>query len=260
MKFTKIIIGLAVLCLFACNKDEQNTIDCLPANLQNGVIAFYPFNAGSLLDESSSTNDLTNATAAVSTTDRNGNANCAYLFDSSQSTEEFLSTTNTNFLNGLNAFSISVWYQPMDSTRDHGKFEVLVSRGDMGTCPDRNGEWSVGLYDCRRAVFGHNNSVWADLTNASSFICQGEIDNLTGTWHHVVAVKDNDNYEIYFNGILNESASGNAGCTNLQLAQDIGDLFIGKYYSGKIDDIIIYNRSLSSAEVNSLFELEPCCQ
>lgn len=259
MKFTKIVYVLLAVFLIACNKDEEESLGCIPINLQSGVIAFYPFSGGSLLDESTASNDLTNTTGAVSVIDRNGNPNCAYLFDRSQTADQFLTTTNTNFLDGLNAFSIALWYQPIDNTRGGGDFEVLISRGDGLTCPNRNGEWSVALYDCRRAVLGHNNSVWAALM-VTPIDCQAEVNAQTDTWHHVVAVKDNDTYQIYINGILNESDTGNAGCTNLQLSQDIGDLFIGKDYSGKIDDLIIYDRALSSAEVSSLYQVEPCCQ
>jgi len=247
-----------VLCFLGCNKDEEVKLDCLPSNLQNGVIAFYPFNSGSLLDESAGSNDLTNTTSAVASTDRNGNSDCAYLFNNTQPTEQFLTSTNSNFLNGLNVFSIALWYQPINASRDGGDFEVLISRGDGLSCPDRNGQWSVGLYDCRRAVFGHNNSVWTDLT-ISPIDCEAEVNALTDRWHHVVAVKENDTFQIYFNGVLNESETGNAGCNNLQLAQDIGDLFIGKRYAGKIDDIIIYDRALTSVEVASLYQVEPCC-
>ncbi len=260
MKFTKILFGLFVLCLISCSKDEEITLDCIPINAQTGVIAFYPFNNGSLLDESSGSTDLTNPTAATPTTDRNGNANCAYLFDGRQPTEQFLTTTATTVLDGLDAFSVSLWYQPIDTTRDGGDFELLLSRGDGVSCPDRNGEWSVALYDCRRVVFGHNTSVWAKPVTGLFIECQDEINALTDRWHHVVAVKNNDTYQIYFNGALEETETGNAGCNNMQLAQDIGDLFIGKRFTGKIDDIIIYDEALTAAQVTLLYELEPCCE
>jgi hypothetical protein len=59
---------------------------------------------------------------------------------------------------------------------------------------------------------------------------------------------------------LNGTKSGNGACSNLHLAQDIGDMFIGTAYTGRIDDILIYNRELSALEVTELFNLEPCCQ
>ncbi len=253
-----LIVALIAMGIIGCTDEETTSItaDCLSANLQTGIIAFYPFNNGSLIDESLQGNDLINNTNATSTSDRNGNPNCAYTFDNSQAIEEFLTTSNSAFLNNLTNFSVSLWYQPNDTSRDDGKYEILLSRGDASHCPDRRGEWSVGLYDCRRAVFGHNNSVWA---NRPLIDCDEELKQLTDEWHHVVAVKNNDEYKIYFNGILNESATGNANCTNLHLAQDIGDLFLGKFYTGKIDDVIIYNRVVSDQEVTELFQLETCC-
>ena len=148
----------------------------------------------------------------------------------------------------------------MDTTRNGGSIEILLSRGMESHCPNRRGEWSVSLFDCRIAVFGHNNSVWANPITGFSNGCQGEINALTEKWHHVVAIKNGDDYKLYFNGNLDESESGDANCTNLHLAEDIGDLFIGSQYTGKIDDILIYNRELSQAEVTELFELEPCCK
>ncbi len=245
--------------IISCGDNDEFTVDCLPSNLQNGVIAFYPFNDGSLNDESLNSNDIINSTTAVPSSDRNGNSNCAYKFDNSQAIEEFLTTTNSGFLNGLNEFSVSIWYEPMDTTRSGGSFEVLLSRGKEGHCPDRRGEWSVGLYDCRKAVFGHNNSVWANGISGNG--CQGEVIALTDKWHHVVAVKNGDDYKIYFNGNLDEAANGNANCgSTLHLAENIGDMFVGSNYTGIIDDIIIYNRELSQTEVTELFELESCCK
>lgn len=258
----KIFLLILTIGIFSCADDEEVfQINCLSTNLQNDVIAFYPFNNGSLADQSSNGNILNNSTTASSTTDRNGNLTCAYQFDNSQGDNEFLTTTSTNVLNGLNQFSISIWYQPMDSLRDGGDFEVLLSRGDGTSCPNKNGEWSVSLYDCRKAVFGHDNSVWAEeITDISTVGCEGEVIELTDKWHHVVAVKNNDDYKIYFNGNLNETATGDANCTNFNAANDIGDLFIGKRYTGKIDDVIIFNRAITQSDVTELYELDGCCQ
>ena len=254
----KTIALFLIIGIFSCGEEEKFTVDCLPPNLQTGVIAFYPFNGGALADASPNNNGLTNPTTAIPAADRNGNADCAYQFDNSSGNDEFLTTTNSNFLNGRNTFSLSLWYRP-EGAREDGSFEVLFSRGDQSRCPNRRGEWSVALYDCRRAVFGHNNSVWADKTIASNG-CQEEIDALTGQWHHVVAVKDGDDYQLYFNGNLDEVKSGNANCTNLHIAQDMGDVFVGTDFTGRIDDIIVYNRALSAQEVTELYGLGGCCE
>lgn len=180
---------MLAISIINCTGDEPFNVGYLPANLQNGVIAFYPFNKGSLRDESTNSNSLTNPTTANPTTDRNVNVNCAFQFDNSQTDEEFLTTTHSNFLNGLDEFSVSIWYEPLNATRNGASFEVLKARGDQLRCPNRSGEWSIGLYDCRRAVFGHNNSVWANTIAGFSNGCQGEIDAITNKWHHVVVYK-----------------------------------------------------------------------
>lgn len=251
MKKLPPFLFLLLLSISSCKKDEF-TVDCLPPNLQNGVLAFYPFNNGSLNDESPNNHNLLNTTSADTTSDRFGNSNCAYVFDNHLGPTEFLTTTNTSFLNHLASFSISVWYEALDTSIQGVYLEGLVGRGfGPAHCPDRIGEWSVGIYDGRRPVFGHNNSVWANAGSPPQI----------NYWHHVVAVKSNDTFTIYQNGIQYGQDTGNAECTPpLQLAQDIGDLFIGNRFTGKIDDILIYNRELTVSEIGELFNLESCCK
>lgn len=257
----RILVLFLIIGSISCGDDETEfQSDCLPLNLQNGVIAFYAFSGGGLDDESSNSNNISNLTTANPTTDRNGNQYCAFHFDNSQTTKEFLTTSNSNFLNNLDEFSAAIWYEPLDTTRSGGSFEILLGRGEEARCPNRRGEWSIGLYDCRRAVFGHNNSVWANTITGFSNGCQGEVVALTDKWHHVVVTKHNDEYKIYFNGNLDESETGNANCTNLHIAEDTGDLFIGKNFTGRVDDILIYNRELAHSEIMELYKLEPCCE
>ena len=258
------ILCIALL-IFSCSDDDApipNIVEaaCLTNTLGNSIIAFYPFNGGALTDESGDNHNLLNTTNASSTSDRNGNPNCAYKFDNSQTAAEFLTTSNSDFLNGLNEFSISVWYQPMDSTIIGVTTHGIFSRGNEGRCPNRIGEWSMSLFDCRRAVFGHDNSVWAfPVTNFVNG-CDGEAEELVDKWHHVVGIKNGNEYKIYFNGVLNETDTDDANCNNFQPAQDLGDVFVGFKFTGKIDDIIIYDREILQSEVTELFELESCCQ
>lgn len=172
-------------------------------------------------------------------------------------------TTKTDFLNNLQEFSISLWYEPLDTTREGGDFETLICR-DLGkSCPNRNGQWSVGLFDCRKAVFGRTTSVWDfDITNTnngtSNLEYQEELIARTNNWHHLVATFKQDGVEmsIYRDGVLKESSTGISYCDS----KDIGDLFLGKDYTGKIDDVIIFNKSLNQQEINSLFKMDTCCE
>ena len=247
MKINVILVLIVVSGLLSCEKNLKIDFDCLSPSLQDGVIAFYTFSNGSLEDFSSNNNSLMNPTAAGLTTDRNGNENCAYIFNNLLQDGEYLTMEDPEFLNGLSEFSISIWYQPLNSSRPGGMYESLLSRGEGRRCPDRDGEWSVGLYDSRRAVFGHNNSVWVSPIS--------EVEN----WYHIVVVLESNTYKIYWNGSLEEEKVGNANCTNFQEAQSLGNMFIGNKFTGKIDDVIIYNRVLNENEIIELSTLGACC-
>lgn len=261
MKFSKILPFLFLTICCSCkDKKEKDSVVCLPANLENGVIAFYPFGNGSLQDRSLYNNSLSNTNASP-TEDRNGNAACAYGFDNEGGNTQFLSHSDPIFLNGLSSFSVSLWYKNMASDREVYDFEVFLGRGTpVMRCPNRRGEWSLGAYDWRMAVFGHDNSVWATQMPFSTWggtsVSAGFAES--PVWHHLVAIKNNQIYQLYFDAVLQESATGSSNCGTP--AQDTGPLFIGTEFTGKIDDILIYNRALSAAEVTALYQLPACCE
>lgn len=249
----RIAIALIIIVFISCDRNGGNSkVSCLPNSVSSNVLAFYPFSKGTLNDLSGNNHHLINATSARPSVDRNGNDSCAFEFDNLPSSTEFLTTSATSFLNGLKEFSISFWYQPKDTSRSVGQFESLICRGLGRDCPDRNGQWSVGLFDCRKAVFGRTNAVW-DKTGC------GE----TNTWSHLVVTYKERGVamKIYRNGVLQESSKGNADCgSGTPSCTDIGDLFIGKDFTGSIDDVIIFNKTLSQSDVDILFNLTTCCE
>lgn len=258
---------VALIAFTACEKDQNDPSPlpggpddiegCLPAGLETDIIAYYPFSMGSIQDFSGNGMHLTNATTAFITSDRGGNPECAYEFIAANG--DFLETNQTSLLNGLTNFSVSLWYMPKDSLIDGTPMEVLVSRGTGTSCPDRFGDWSISLYDCRRAVFGRLHCIW-DMDIASPMDCQEEAYIRTGSWHHVVATYDNGEMKLYRDGVLQGVVTGVAGCGTTPTIQDLGNLFLGKQYTGKLDDVIIYGRTLNQSEVGLLFEAEPCCE
>lgn len=262
MKTVKLFLIPLSICLITLSSCKKTDISCIPNKLQKGIIAFYPFSNGSINDFSGNGNDLSNTTTASSAMDRNGNTNCAFEFNNSDTLTEFLSTSTTSFLDNLSEYSISLWYQPLDTIRPGGDFEVLLSRDSGFSCPDRFGQWSVALYDCRQAVFGRQNSVWETI-DISTSSCQQTVTYLTGNWKHLVATYNQSDNEmkIYLNGALQDTQPILADCgSGVPTIQDIGDLFIGVDYTGRIDDIIIYNKTLNQSEIDELFGLETCCE
>jgi len=171
---------------------------------------------------------------------------------------------STSFLNNLPSFSVSLWYIHTDTNVTGNEIEILLSRGETVRCPNRRGEWSLGLFDCARPVFGHDNSIWANWVSGEPKSCTDEIVALSNSWHHLVAVRQtttSSDYLLYLDGILQGSVNGPVDCGfSNYTAQDIGDLFLGKYFTGGIDVVLIYDRVLTSNEVSELYVMEGCCE
>jgi hypothetical protein len=84
----------------------------------------------------------------------------------------------------------------------------------------------------------------------------GYISNILNSWGHLACVYDGSALRLYINGaeISSASASGanNVGAYNTNLT--IGSDWIGsKLVVGKIDDVRLYNRALSAAEIKAIY-------
>jgi hypothetical protein len=251
MKSKAIFKLIIIILIISCDRTDEVTNlsqNCLTGSLQNGVIAFYPFSSGSINDYSGNNYNLTNPTTASAGTDRAGNASCAFNFNATNG--DFLKFINPTFINNFQTipFSISLWYK--NETSSSGNYELLIGRDTNLRCPDTHGQWSVGLYDVRKPVFGINEySIW---WNNSSNVT-------TSTWRHLVVTCVGTDLKLYLNGVLTSEVA-NTGCSTSNPTLNIGDLLVGKGYTGLLDDIVIYNRIISQSEINQLYSLTTCCQ
>lgn len=230
----------------------------LPATLLPGLIAYYPFTAGSLNDFSGNGYNLTNPTMVPTpTADRAGYPKCAYEFFGGM----------TDFLTGPfpagvvpagAPWSVSLWYKPYSTTA--GNYELLFGRAvplPAMNCPDGMGELSVGLYDCRRPVMRTDNySCWdASLVSLG---CSGQITQyIANGWQHLAAVYDPAaaTYTLYRDGIVVNTISGPCGTPYT----DIGDLFLGLGYTGCLDDVLFYDFPIPATQVYELMMLGSTC-
>lgn len=222
---------------------SPDPLPCVPVWLRPGLVAFYGFRNGSLEDEIGDM-DLSDNGNVQPAPDRDSNPNCAMSFNYTAQT--YLFSENTSVLDNLDGLSISLWFQP---STDLTGYEALISRGEGLQCPDRFGQWSVGLSDNRRAVFGRQNSAWSNVFSQQN------------TWYHLVAIwsSQTNSMSIYVDGDLQETVTGSANCGGEVTVADIGNLILGRDYTGKIDDVAIYNRALDSTEIEALQTLMPCC-
>lgn len=143
------------------------------------------------------------------------------------------------------AITISAWVNPgatqtayADIWGDHQDgFKGMVMRQNASTLNQYN--WSYG-----------NGINWI---NGSGFF------NLqTNTWQHVVAVKDSQYCYVYINGT--EQVSARVSCADNIVPATVINFSVGigysggvRYFNGQIDDVRVYNRALSAAEINQLY-------
>lgn len=173
-------------------------------------------------------------------------------------------THNDNFDMGTENFTISIWIKTLDSDNKH---KTIISKGGNVDNNVLYPGWI--LYKVR--------SEWAGRENQLGFVLQGDSSRISffdtdtnyindGNWHHIViSANASSNISIYIDGVLKKTGSTSAiGNTNNTREVWIGghdQIFPGSgnsplpKWNGSIDEVQIYNRSLSTDEIAENYAL-----
>ena len=207
-----------------------------------GLGALYSFN-GNAQDISGNGNDGTNF-GATPTVDRFQNANSAYLFNGAA----YIAIPDV-FSSTISAFTFSVWINR--SVKDNNNHVILYK----GT---KNGEAAISITSGQLG-FGVNLYVPGTSPSTQNWYSANITDTLrTNVYYHLVGrYTKGQKVELYINGTLVSSVVA----ANLNLVADPNGVIssIGAhghptirtttYWNGIIDDIRIYSRALSDAEI-----------
>jgi len=216
--------------------------------LTKGLVAYYPFN-GNANDASGNGNNAV-VYGAILTTDRFDSPGSAYYFDG---TNSYIDIPQSATLNGLvTNFTLSAWIWQNGVV--NGGYRIIDK------CPAGTGNgWTFDTINCA----GCPTTIWrlrlqANANNPDNVY--GSTDYSLRQWHHVVASVSGTNGTVYLDGHLN----GSGGVGNIPV--NALDVFIGSghpsadpghaWFNGIIDDVRIYNRSLSSSEIRELYAYE----
>jgi hypothetical protein len=72
------------------------------------------------------------------------------------------------------------------------------------------------------------------------------------TWSHLAATYDGTTLRLYVNGVqVSSRAQTGAIAVSTNPLQIGGDTFYGQYFLGRIDEIRVYNRALSAAQIQT---------
>lgn len=237
-----------------CGSDEKCisiTIEddgCNPCTIcgnLNDLFAYFPFNQNSNDESGNNYDGILNGPTL--TTDRLGNPNSAFIFDGI-SDKIVVPNPFGNSVDENTDIGIGFWFQ-------------TTSNKESGTIMSFNTACSGGAQDDLVSVNfngGTQEKLSVSIMGLPAMQYFSE-DLNDGNWHHVVLSYANDSSQLYVDGIKVVEQTGNA---NINFNPNI-DLIIGDYYTnacgtdshfdGKIDDIRLFNKSLTSVEVAELF-------
>lgn len=149
-----------------------------------------------------------------------------------------------NRLLNSNELSISVWFQTSSATaRDvvfkcgTGVFTGYVVRlnSDGPGATFANGHLSF-----------YNGAAWTAVDLGSGAISDGN-------WHHIVAGSSGSSSFLYFDGSLKTNKTSTSNHSSTRPFQLGFNGFDTTYFTGKIDELRVYNRTLSASEVSQLY-------
>ncbi|MDD2767061.1 MAG: LamG domain-containing protein [Candidatus Moranbacteria bacterium] len=151
--------------------------------------------------------------------------------------------TSLKFTNG--PYTLSAWVK-LNSIPTNGTNTVVITK--LGTSNDY---YYFGI--------SHNNSViapfWRPGSGASMHLGTGAM--VTDQWYHIVVTFNKPDYVMYINGAMNISGTDTVpggfvnGDGNFYIGSNAG---IG-FFDGSIDEVRVYNRTLSADEVSELYRL-----
>jgi len=197
-------------------------------SLWNGLQGLYHLNGNANDAKGTSHGSVSGATVVA------GKYGNGYNFDGSNDYIDFGNRFNYGIM------SISFWAK-FDTT---GGYRAVVTK--RGCCSDSTDfQWSFQTNNNNKMGFGIR-------TSAATYFTYGP--TLDTNWHHYVGTYDGQTIKLYKDGAFysqNTAPSGNI------LIQDepirFGSRYGGDYFDGRIDEVGIWNRVLSPAEVSALY-------
>jgi uncharacterized protein (TIGR02145 family) len=204
----------------------------------NGLIAYYPFN-GNANDESGNGNNGTIIGATLSN-NRFGEVNKAFHFDGGN---QYITIPNSISLNTpISEISIIAWVKTESGGTNSPRIFRKGNTGyDLCITP------TSGL---RKLVYYPNSGINYNNQQPTSSLSFSE-----SVWHQVVITESGTTVSFYIDGV---PAGTSTSALNI-LGQSSSIVTIGRkesgsdIFKGSLDDILIYNRVLSSEEIQSLY-------
>lgn len=217
----------------------HDTVDCFDCM---GAVACYPFSGNA--NDSSGYGRHGVVVGATLTADRFGHPNSAYYFGDSTTASQYIQLpAYSTIMDSSEEFSISLWCKYGGANRGPNPISLY---------PDNSSD-RLAI-----AVPYHPDLSPADIYWDYGNISGGRLNTTVVAdqlWHHYVCIKSaaSNVMEIYKDNVKIASKSGYDNLSNKNRNFRVGGALDVGWFVGAIDDIRIFDKRLSQAEVTKLF-------
>jgi gliding motility-associated-like protein len=207
-------------------------------NVNDSLVLCYLFNGDA--NDLSGNGNHGNLFGATLSTDRFGNTGGAYSFNGSS---QYIEVPNSTSISSPAARLTTVfWVQVNGWSNQFGvNYASILSKSNSAT----NCQYRVSLKDNGVSVI--NNGKYWDFNGTGISL---------NTWYHIAVVFNNNTSSYYVNGVYaGQSASPGTFSFNSGNSMYIGrdDPGTTDYFGGKVDELRVFARALSAAEIMQLY-------
>jgi len=204
-------------------------------NTESGLINLT--NRGTLVNMNTGLNNCTGDCSGWNSSGVIGNA---LAFDG---VDDYVNAGNAASLNITNAITIEAW---INSQNVYNSYQMLVTKSDGSASS------SFELrFDSTTGKISYTSNMGGVYYNTGAI---GQV-LLNNTWYHIVSTYDNSTIRLYNNGIKYFSIAKSGVIYTSSDNLLIGSRASGTVYffDGSIDEVRIYNRALSAAEIAVMY-------
>ena len=203
----------------------------------SGLVAYYPLD-GNANDASGNGRNGVISGGVTPTIDRLGVANQAYVFNGING---YINVSNWNILSGNSARTMMLWFKSAVPVSN----QYLLSWGN----------WAASSYSAIGTFFSGSTRNLGFVGWGNELVVLDQLQYYDNRWHFIAATFDGSVLSLYLDGILLQNRTTTLN-TTLTPWMRIGLNYDRDFFNGAIDDVRIYNRSLTATEVQQTYIAE----
>jgi len=209
-----------------------NTVPTQPPPAQPGLVAAYGFNEGIGVLTFDSSGQANTGTLAGATWTTNGKFGSALSFNG---TSAWVTIDDSPSLDLTTGLTIEAWVNPSSGS---GTRTVLMKETASGL--------AYALYS---AVSGQRPVGYVHTRKDNPAVGSAAVP--LNTWTHLAFTFDGSTLRLYVNGSLVRTSGINSGSivTSAGALRIGGNAVFGEYFKGLIDEVRVYNRALTAADI-----------